>query len=62
MQVYIDMDPQLNLGTSPADSFKAEFRTKMKYSEFMKRMSETAVGVTMKDEDPNIFSKLRDDI
>lgn len=49
MNVYIDMDSEVNIGEGSGNSFKPSTATKMKYSEFLDKMSSNSIGVTMKD-------------
>jgi hypothetical protein len=47
--VFIDMDPEINIGEVSGNSFLPDTSQKMKYSEFQEKMSSVAVGVAMKD-------------
>jgi len=59
---YIDLDPEMNLGNVPINSFEFNKRTKITYNEFLQRMSENSVGVAMKDESEAIGKTLLEDI
>lgn len=49
VNVYLDMDSDINIGEGSGNSFKPNSQTKMKYNEFLDKMSTNSVGVTMKD-------------
>lgn len=62
VQVHMDLDPSPNLGTLPGNSFKHSTLTKMKYSDFLRKMSEVQVGVTLRDEEEAVYKKLLPEI
>jgi hypothetical protein len=54
VNVYIDTDSSTDMSDKSGNSFKDGTTAKMKYSDFLHKMSQNAVGVVMKDDSYNV--------
>lgn len=58
----MEYDQDQSLSLSSGDSFKGNTKTKMKYSDFLKKMNDESLSVTLKDGHQYIFNALIDEI
>jgi hypothetical protein len=55
------MDSDINIGVASGNSFKKDSSTKMKYTDFLSKMTEDSLGVAMKDSSV-VYEALKKDI
>jgi hypothetical protein len=61
MEIHINMDSDINIGVASGNSFKKDSSTKMKYTDFLSKMTEDSLGVAMKDSSV-VYEALKKDI
>ncbi|CDW72026.1 UNKNOWN [Stylonychia lemnae] len=64
VEVFLDMeyDQDQSMSLSSGDSFRQSTKTKMKYSDFLKKMNDQSVSVSLKDGHQGIYNSLIEEI